>query len=354
MRVIDCHFHWYPREHFERLTKHDGFPRTERVGEGYKYWFNGGRSFIPLTAAWFDLQTGLEEAGAAGDVAVVATAGVLPGLIDQLPPTVAVPLAQSYNEALAAAERAHRGHVFGTALVPLNDTDAAIELLDEAVKVQGLHGVNLPPVSAGDLIDAPRLESFYDRVEELGVPLIIHPTDLVLDEVLRGYGDGIQRSLGRLVDSSVTMLRLVFSGVMERHPDLKVLHTHGGGVLPYQVGRIDKNARIAGLPLPPSTYIRRTHVDTVAPQELTVRTAGEFYGEDHVHYGTDHPCWSVRAALDVVGAVPLSEQARRRIMFDNSADLFGIRDHVAEVIDHHAHQTFLRGGEAPTVARDEP
>jgi aminocarboxymuconate-semialdehyde decarboxylase len=335
MRVVDSHYHWYPRAHFETLAALADYPRAVRDGDGYKYYFNNGRSYVPLPAVWFDLDAGLAASDAVGhDVTVVATTGVLAGMLDQAPLATAVDLAADYNEKLAAAQRDHPGRFFGTAAVPLGDTAEAVSLLDHAVTELGLIGVNLPPVtSGGESIDAARLEPFYDRVEELGIPLIVHPTDLVFDEILAGYETGIQRSLGRLIDSSVTILRLIYSGIMERHPALKVMHTHGGGVLPYQAGRIDKNARIKGLPELPSTYLRRTYVDTVCPQELTVRTAVEFYGADHVMYGTDYPCWAPKAAVGVINDVGLSERDTARVLRDNAAGLLGIGDRLPELVE---------------------
>ncbi len=335
MRVIDSHYHWYPRAHFEKLAALADYPRAVRDGDGYRYYFNNGRSYIPIPAVWFDLDAGLADSDAAGhDVTAVGTSGVLSGMLDQAPLATAVELAADYNERLAQAQRAYPGRFFGTAALPLTDTREAVALLDHAVTELGLIGVNLPPVTTGaESVDAARLEPFYDRVEELGVPLIVHPTDLVLDEVLAGYDTGIQRSLGRLVDSSVTVLRLIFSGIMERHPGLKVMHTHGGGVLPYQAGRIDKNARIKGLPELPSTYLRRTYVDTVCPQELTVKTAVEFYGADHVMYGTDYPCWSPKAAMAVVQGAGLSEADSVRVLRDNAAGLLGIGARLPELVE---------------------
>jgi aminocarboxymuconate-semialdehyde decarboxylase len=335
MRVVDSHYHWYPRSHFEKLAALADYPRAVRDGDGYKYYFNNGRSYVPLPAVWFDLDAGLAVSDATGhDVTVVATTGVLAGMLDQAPLATAVEFAADYNEKLAEAQRAYPGRFFGTAAVPLADAAEAVSLLDHAVTELGLIGVNLPPVSSGgESIDAARLEPFYDRVEELGIPLIVHPTDLVFDDILAGYETGIQRSLGRLIDSSVTILRLIFSGIMERHPALKVMHTHGGGVLPYQAGRIDKNARIKGLPELPSTYLRRIYVDTVCPQELTVRTAVEFYGADHVMYGTDYPCWSPKAAVEVIDGAGLSEQDMARVLRDNAAGLLGIGNRLPELVE---------------------
>ncbi|WP_326834123.1 amidohydrolase family protein [Amycolatopsis rhabdoformis] len=324
MRVVDTHFHWFPRSHFETMAARASHPRTERVGDGYRYLYNEGRGFIPLPAVWFDLDHGLATAAAAtGDsTTVVCTTGVLAGMLDQMPAAEALDEAYAYNEEIAAAQRRHPGRFFGTAAVPLQDTETALKVLDHAVGSLDLRGVNLPSMIGSETVDAARLEPFYARVAELGVPLIVHPTDLAFNEVLTGYADGIQRSLGRLLDSSVTVLRLIFSGILERHPSLRVVQTHAGGLLPYQAGRIDKNARIEGLPSLPSHYLRRIFVDTVAPQSLTIRTALEYYGADQILYGTDHPCWSPSAAVSVLDESALSEEVRTKIYSTNAESVF--------------------------------
>lgn len=323
MRVVDSHFHWFPRSHFETMAARSSYPRTERVGDGYKYRYHDGRGFIPLPAIWFDLDLGLETAQATTgpDTVVVCTTGVLAGMLDQMPAAEALDEAHAYNEEIAKAQRTHAGRFFGTAAVPLQDTSTALAVLDHAVRELDLRGVNLPSMIGSETVDQERLEPFYARVAELGVPLIIHPTDLAFNDALTGYEDGLQRSLGRLLDSSVTVLRLIFSGVMERHPALRVVQTHAGGLLPYQAGRIDKNARIKNLPSLPSHYLRRIFVDTVAPQALTIRTALEYYGADNILYGTDHPCWSPRAAVAVLDEADLGDDVRAKI-YTNAASVF--------------------------------
>lgn len=328
MRAVDTHFHWFPRAHFEKLAVRAEFPRAERDGDGYKYYYNSGASQGRLWPAWFDLEAGLAASDAAvGDeVTVLATAGVLSGLIDSAPLADAVDLATDYNEELAKMQRTRPGRFYGSAVVPLADTREALAITDHAINGLGLRAVNLPPVTTdAESIDSPRLEPFYSLVEELGVPLLVHPTDFVFADVLEGYDFGLQRSLGRLVDSSVTVLRLIFSGIMERHPALTVFHTHAGGVLPYQAGRLDKNARIKGLPELPSTYLKRTFTDIVAPQALTIRTAVEFYGIGHVMYGTDYPCWSPAAAMAVLGEAGLTEADTARLLHGNAEDVLGLQ-----------------------------
>src|SRR5262249_33449510 len=150
-------------------------------------------------------------------------------------------------------------------VVPMTDTKMSIEVLDHAVKL-GLVGVNLPAViGKGGRIDADHLEPFYDRVEEHDLVMFTHPTDAVFEHLLDGYGGALHTSLGRVIDVSVTTLRLILSGIMERHPKLKVMVSHTGGALPYQSGRMDKNTKQAKLPLPTSTYIKRMYTDVVSP-----------------------------------------------------------------------------------------
>ena len=74
------------------------------------------------------------------------------------------------------------------------------------------------------------------------MPLFLHPTDAVFADMLSdGYGGALAPSLGRVVEVSVAAMRLIFSGIMERHPNLKLVMSHTGGALPYQAGRMDKN-----------------------------------------------------------------------------------------------------------------
>jgi aminocarboxymuconate-semialdehyde decarboxylase len=320
MDVVDTHFHWYPKEHLERMRRRAEFPRVEREGERYVYLYNGGRDWLNLPPVWTDLDKGLRVAADATGpgTAVLCTTGVLSGLLDQVPAAEAAEVALEYNEQIAAAQRRFPGRFYGTAYVPLLDTEETLRVVDHAVKELGLKAVNLPAATGEEPIDVARLEPFYDRVEELGLPLIVHPTDIVYGQVFGGYAGSLQLTIGRLLDSSMTVLRLIFSGIMERHSDLKVIHTHAGGLLPYQAGRIDKNTRVTGLPERPSTYLKRTYVDTVAPQALTVRTALEFYGTDHVLYGTDYPCWSPRAAIGVIEEADLSPDQRSAILARNA------------------------------------
>ena len=337
MRIVDSHFHWWPRDVMEELCKKtEGYPRAEHNGKnGYIYWFREGKAKFNLGAEWFDLDKQFAHMDATGrDFDMICSTGPFSVHFCEVPKAEGLHHSQIWNDEMARAQRENPGRLWATAVVPLQDTKMAIDELDRAVQKLGLIGVNIPgSVGRTDNIDAPRLEPFYDRVEELGIPLFLHPTDAAFIEILDGYNGALYNSLGRVIDVSVSAFRLVLSGVMERHPKLKVFMSHTGGALPYQAGRMDKNARAAGLPEKPSTYIKRMYTDTVSPHSMGVRFAIDFYGVDHIMYGDDYPCWNPEASLEVFEEVEidLTEEERVKIYSDNARRFFALESAPAAV-----------------------
>jgi aminocarboxymuconate-semialdehyde decarboxylase len=330
MKIVDSHFHWWPRPIFERLCKRNGYPRAEVNDRGgYAYWRKpGGVTPLNSWAEWYDLDDQLAHMDGLGhDIDVVCSIGPFSVHFSDLPVDEGRDAALEWNEEMAGAQRKHPGRVWASAAVPLVDTRVAIEVLDHAVGELGLMGANLPGSVGGDQrIDAERLEPFFARVEELGVPLFLHPTDAVFQDMLDGYDGALHLSLGRVIEVSVAALRLVLSGVMERHPGLTVVMSHTGGALPYQSGRMDKNGKKANLPKPPSTYLKRMYSDTVSPHMEGIRFAIEYYGIDHVMYGSDYPCWSPADALRLFGEIGLPEQDQKKILYSNARRILGLRD----------------------------
>jgi aminocarboxymuconate-semialdehyde decarboxylase len=330
MRILDVHFHWWPRAVMNELGRRSGFPRTEPNDRGgYKYWFREeeGKPHFSLGPEWNDLDNELAHmAGTRRDFDVLCSTGPFSVFFGELPAAESRDLCQIWNDEMARAQSEHPGRVWASAVVPLQDTAMAIDELDRAVRRLNLVAVNLPgSIGRREYVDEPRLEPFYDRVEELGIPVMLHPTDAAFLAVFEGYNGALYSSLGRVVDVSASAFRLVLSGIMERHPDMKVFMSHTGGALPYQAGRMDKNARIPGLPEKPSTYIKRMYTDTVSPHSLGVKFAIDYYGADRVMYGDDYPCWNPESSLDIFEEVTLSAEDRESIYSGNARRVFGLR-----------------------------
>src|ERR1700731_3312343 len=242
---------------------------------------------------------------------------------------------------MSGAQKLYPGRFWASAAVPLVDTAVALDVLEDAVGRLGLKGVNLPgSVGSDPRIDHERLEPFYDRVEELGVPLFLHPTDAVFEELLEGYNGALHLGLGRVIEVSAAASRLILSGIMERHPNLKIVMSHTGGALPYQSGRMDKNTKAALLPQPMSTYIKRMYTDTVSPHVPGMKFAIEYFGIDNVMYGTDYPCWDPATALALLAEIDLSKENQEKLFYGNARRILGLRDPVetkaAEAARAHA------------------
>ena len=279
------------------------------------------RSYLPVWAEWFDLDKQFEHMDALGhEVSAFGSIGPFSVHFSDLPPSEGREAAIQWNEEMAGSMKRYPGRFWASAAVPLVDTGVALDVLEDAVFRLGLKGVNLPgSVGSDPRIDHERLEPFYDRVEALGLPLFLHPTDAVFADMLSdGYGGALHLSLGRVIEVSVAAMRLIFSGIMERHPNLKLVMSHTGGALPYQAGRMDKNGKAAKLPELPSTYIKRIYTDTVSPHSLGMKFAVEFFGPDHVMYGSDYPCWSPADALRFFDEAGFSPDVREKILNSNA------------------------------------
>ena len=310
MHIIDSHFHWWPRSIFDKLCKRQDFPKA-RVNKsgGYDYMRRSASGqHLNSWAEWFDLDKQFEYMDTLGhQVDVVCSIGPFSVAFSDMPLAEGRDYALMWNEEMAGAQKKYPGRLWASAAVPLQDTRAAIDVLDDAVGRLGLMGVNLPgSVGADARIDGERLEPFYAHVEKLGLPMFLHPTDVIFQDMLDGYDGALHLSLGRVIEVSVAAMRLILSGMMERHPKLKIVMSHTGGSLPYQAGRMDKNSKAAKLPNPVTTYMKRMYTDTVSPHSAGIKFAIDYYGIDHVMYGTDYPCWDPAPCLELIDGIELS------------------------------------------------
>jgi aminocarboxymuconate-semialdehyde decarboxylase len=331
MHIIDSHFHWWPRSIFEKLCKRAEYPRcrvNQRGGYDYMRGADAGQH-LNSWAEWFDLDKQFEYMDSLGHrVDVVCSIGPFSVSFSDMPISEGRDYALMWNEEMSAAQKKYPGRLWASAAVPLQDTRVAIEVLDDAVNRLGLMGVNLPGSVGPDArIDAERLQPFYAHAEKLGLPLFLHPTDVIFQDMLSdGYGGALHLSLGRVIEVSTAAMRLILSGTMERHPNLKVVMSHTGGALPYQSGRMDKNSKAAKLPKPVSTYLKRMYTDTVSPHSAGMQFAIDYYGIDNVMYGTDYPCWDPAPCLKLLEDVRLSDADKQKLFYANARRILGLKD----------------------------
>ncbi|MDE3722928.1 amidohydrolase family protein [Nocardiopsis sp. N85] len=206
------------------------------------------------------------------------------------PPEPAARAHRLANEGVAAHCAQAPERLIGLGLVPLQHPDLAVELLDHALSL-GLRGVEISSHAPGRELSDPAYEPLWERAEATGAVLFLHPFGCTLDERLdRWYLSNI---VGQPTENAVALSHLIFSGVLDRHPGLRIVAAHGGGYLPTHIGRADHGWRARsdarGCAEPPSAYLRRMWFDSLVHDPAVLRHLVETVGADRVLLGSDHP-----------------------------------------------------------------
>jgi aminocarboxymuconate-semialdehyde decarboxylase len=195
------------------------------------------------------------------------------------------------DEATAAHCAAAPDRLRGLGLVPLQHPGLAVRALDHALAC-GLAGVEISSHAPGRELSDPAYAPLWTRAEETGALVFLHPFGCTLDERLdRWY---LSNTVGQPVENAVALSHLIFSGVLDRHPGLKLIAAHGGGYLPTHIGRSDHawSARPdagAGCAHPPSSYLRRLYFDSLVHDPGALRELIRVAGADRVLLGSDFP-----------------------------------------------------------------
>jgi aminocarboxymuconate-semialdehyde decarboxylase len=201
--------------------------------------------------------------------------------------------ARRYNDVLAeeVERRADRFAAYCT--VPLQDPEAAAVELRRAVRELGMVGAAIATTVGERELDDRSLEPFWTAAEELRALVLVHPLRPLAGRGISRYRLG--NLVGNPAETTVAAAHLVFGGVLERHPDLRVLLVHGGGFLPYQAGRLDRGFAAQpeltadALDRPPGESLRRLYYDTVLHSAEAVAFLVRFAGAGHVLLGSDMP-----------------------------------------------------------------
>lgn len=210
-----------------------------------------------------------------------------------LPDEAGARYARMFNEALAATAQEAPGRFETLCTVPLQDPASAVEELRHAVGTLGMVGVELATTVDGRELDDPAFEPFWAAAEELRCLVLLHPYASLSGRDLSRYF--LANLVGNPAESTIAIAHLIFGGVLERHPGLRICMVHGGGFAPYQLGRWDhgfgRDARgaAAHLTRAPGEWLAEIHHDTVLHSPAAVRFLMDTVGTHRVVLGSDHP-----------------------------------------------------------------
>ena len=257
-------------------------------------------------------------------------AGVFGPLMDvagySLPPAQGAAWSRAQNEALAESLAAAGGRHAGLATVPLQRPELAADELRFAVASLGLRGAMIDPNALGRPFGDRAFDPFWRAAVKSGAPVILHP--FLLEAVERFARHYLHNLLGYPFETTLAAGSLILGGTLDRFPALEIVLVHGGGFLPYHVGRFDRGhisrpeARADGAALP-SGYLRRFHYDTLVQFAPALSYLVDVVGADRVLLGSDHPFWlGDPEPLRVVRSAGLPTTAETAILGDNATRLF--------------------------------
>jgi aminocarboxymuconate-semialdehyde decarboxylase len=332
MRTIDIHAHVVPRGLWQAAeARRDWHGYRHEGGDGLGTVLgNGKRTAFSSPKVRFTPEERLQDMDAQG-VEVQVLSIHTPFFGYHLDPAQGRALAREVNDEIAALTRQWPRRFAGLATLPVQDVKAAIDELERAVTVLGLKGAELDTIVNGENWDEPRFLPLFKAAEAMGAVLFFHPQPQHNFMMERTTRYGLFNSLGVIVEDAIVVAILIFGGILDACPDLKVCVAHGGGPACYAMGRLDRGWR--GTPTErrsikqePSSYQRRLYYDSVVGSEKALRFLLDEVGADRVVLGSDWPFvpWHPSPVTWVQGLQTLSQEEKEKILWRNLEALLGL------------------------------
>src|SRR5262245_34951034 len=324
--LIDIYCHIYPDRFFQEMNRVS--PKLGNIGQRL-------RGVTKL----FDLDARFREMDEFGDYRQIISLPN-PPIEDIAEGETAQMLARVGNDAMAELSVRHRDR-FPTfvAAVSLTDIDGAIKECRRAIDDLGARGVQIFTNIAGRPLDLPEFRPFFAAMADYDLPIWLHPartaamTDYPGEEKSRYE---MWWCFGWPYDTSVAMSRLVFAGLFDRHPGIKIITHHCGGMIPYVAGRVgpgvdvlgartsgeDYTGVLASLKRPHLEYFKEFYGDTAMfGGQYGIPCGLAFFGPDHVAFATDTPLGPIAPTIAVIDGLAIDEEARRKIYLGNAERL---------------------------------
>ena len=294
--IVDIHTHFYPRDYLDRLSQRTEIPKVVRDADGDHFVIfadeeTAAGATRPIGEQFVRLEKKLEFMDQHGiDRAVISIGNPW---VDFLEGEEAVTWANRLNDEVEQA-CAVQNRFLGLGVVPFHSIDAACAVVSRIDALPHVRGIIMGTRPGRRHLDDEALESFWAAVEQCKLPIFIHPHYTVGADWMADYGHAPLLALGFTFETTAAVTRLILGGVLERHPQLRLVLAHAGGTLPFLAGRldactkVDENAK-RNLRKPPSEYLRMMCFDGVAYHAPAVRCALDLVGPERILFGTDHP-----------------------------------------------------------------
>ena len=322
---IDVHAHCIPSELMEVLAT-DGADFGIELTDDRRAIIAGGKPTMPVRDDLISLDARLEAMDKAGiEIQVLSSWVNLTAY--GLDPENGALWSRRVNEALAAEAERSPGRFLAIATAPLQEPELAAAELRHATSELGMVGIEIATtVDVVDLVTAD-LDSLWAAAAEMGSLVLLHPMEPLPGIDLKKHF--LDNMIGRPAETTIAIARLVMAGVFDRHPGLRMCVVHGGGFLPYQIGRVQRGWETkpgladVDLATPPMSVIKQLYFDTILHNPAALRYLIDLVGADRIMIGTDYPFEAgdldPLATIDAISG--LTEIEREHIVSGTAAHL---------------------------------
>jgi aminocarboxymuconate-semialdehyde decarboxylase len=318
-RTVDVHSHWYPPDYLAYLVSRTVAPYARQTGpHSYVCCAPGDVVVAHIDrAGHYELKARMEDLDAAGMDSQIMSL-TIPGP-EMLPPKEGVYWAKRVNDQFAQAARDYPGRLYGMASLPYQVPDEAAKELERCHNDLGVRAIQMFSNIDGEPLFLDKFDPIFAMANEWELPILMHPAVPWTAELMNMLRIPYQL-YGYTFDTSVSVMSLIFNGVFQKYPNLKMIHGHLGGVVPYLVQRLRDSwkgyAKEWGLDLheaPDITYTKQVWPDTTSFYEPAMKCALEWVGPEHLTLGTDYahrvgdPEGAIKSIKDMGAVLGLSQ-----------------------------------------------
>jgi aminocarboxymuconate-semialdehyde decarboxylase len=324
---IDLHNHFYPPEYLQILEKSTSWPFVEKDEIGRLVIVDKGVRVVTITDEMYQVERRLKDMDRYGVDMQVLTLSI-PG-VDRFDATTSVSIARRINDSISEVVKKYPSRFSAFAVIPLKNIPAALDEMNRAINDLGMRGVTLQSNVDGKPLDNPEFLPIFEKAAKMGMPISIHPGTPLVCELVAQYRLGPM--VGFLFDTTLAMLRLILSGVLEKIPNVTFILSHLGGMLPFIVNRLDRcyeaypEARV-NLSKPISAYLKKAYYDTVSFYKPAVDCTLALVGSKGLVFGSDYPhvIGSLDRAVKSISSLSIPDVEKQNIFGDNAAKLLRI------------------------------
>lgn len=236
-----------------------------------------------------------------------------------------------FNDHIAETVAKEPHHFIGLGTVPMQDPELAIREMERCVKVLKMPGLELGSNINGKNLSDPCFFPFYEAAENLGCALFIHPWEMMGEQQMDKYW--LPWLVGMPAETSRAICSMIFSGVFEKFPKLRVAFAHGGGSFPFTLGRIEHGFKVrpdltaVDNPVNPKNYIGKFWLDSLVHDKKAFSYLLDLVGDTHICLGSDYPFpLGEHKPGRLIEKMDLGKKTTRKLMYQNALDWLGLSE----------------------------